>query len=83
MIRFGFTVISNIDSFAHRRIRGLFNLISNTPLLAAQFLFRGQKRTIYVKSEDLNMKGSLPCTPYQAPGGSGIQTGVLHMLQPR
>jgi len=33
--------------------------IGNTPLLAIDFLYKGSKRTIYAKSENLNMTGSI------------------------
>ncbi len=42
-----------------RRIRGLSALIGNTPLLAIDFKFRGQQRTIYAKAEHLNLTGSI------------------------
>jgi len=42
-----------------RRIRELSGMIGNTPLLAIDFLFKGQKRTIYAKAENLNMTGSI------------------------
>lgn len=41
------------------RVRGLSRLIGNTPLLALQVRFRGRLRTIYAKSENLNMTGSI------------------------
>ena len=34
-------------------------MVGNTPLLAIDLLFRGEKRTIYAKSENLNMTGSI------------------------
>jgi cysteine synthase A len=34
-------------------------MVGNTPLLAIDLLFRGQKRTIFAKSEQLNMTGSI------------------------
>jgi len=34
-------------------------MIGNTPLLAIEFSFRGQKRTLYAKAENLNMTGSI------------------------
>lgn len=43
----------------HRRIRELAPLIGNTPLLAIEFMFRGQTRTLYAKAENLNMTGSI------------------------
>ncbi len=42
-----------------RRIRGLSSLVGNTPLLAVEFLFQGQKRKLYAKAENLNMTGSI------------------------
>ena len=41
------------------RIRGLSSLIGNTPLLAIDLLFRGERRTVYAKAEHLNMTGSI------------------------
>lgn len=43
----------------NRRIRGLSALIGNTPLLAIELTFQGQKRTLYAKAENLNMTGSV------------------------
>jgi len=43
----------------HRRIKELKPLIGNTPLLAIEFLFRGEKRILYAKAENLNMTGSI------------------------
>ena len=48
-------VSDHIDS----RIRGMSSLIGNTPLLAIEFIFRGERRTIYAKAEHLNMTGSI------------------------
>lgn len=42
-----------------RRIRELSSLIGNTPLLAFEFTYRGEKRIIYAKAENLNMTGSI------------------------
>lgn len=42
-----------------RRIRGLSCLIGNTPLYAIEFAFRGEKRILYAKAENLNMTGSI------------------------
>jgi len=41
------------------RIRELSSLIGNTPLLAFEFTYRGEKRVIYAKAENLNMTGSI------------------------
>jgi cysteine synthase A len=42
-----------------RRFRGLGHLIGNTPLLAIECRFRGARRFIYAKAENLNMTGSI------------------------
>ena len=42
-----------------RQISDLSSLIGNTPLLAVEFTFRGEKRVIYAKAENLNMTGSV------------------------
>lgn len=41
------------------QISDLTSLVGNTPLLAIDFLFKGQKRTVYAKAEHLNMTGSI------------------------
>jgi cysteine synthase A len=41
------------------RLRRLSSLIGNTPLLAIEFLYRSEKRTIYAKAEYLNLTGSI------------------------
>ncbi|NQU87431.1 MAG: cysteine synthase family protein [Mariniphaga sp.] len=41
------------------RLQGLSSLIGNTPLLAIDFLYKGEKGTIYAKAENLNMTGSI------------------------
>lgn len=41
------------------RIRGLGNLVGNTPLLRVDFEFHGEERAIYAKAENLNMTGSI------------------------
>ncbi len=41
------------------RIRGLKSLVGNTPLLAIEFNYSGEKRVIYAKAEHLNMTGSI------------------------
>jgi cysteine synthase A len=42
-----------------RRIQEIASLIGNTPLLAIEFRYRGEGRTIYAKAENLNMTGSI------------------------
>jgi cysteine synthase A len=41
------------------RFHGLKRLIGNTPLLAIDYSYRGRKRRIFAKSENLNMTGSV------------------------
>jgi cysteine synthase A len=48
-----------VAEHAARRLHGLSSLIGNTPLLSVDFKFRGQKRTLYAKAENLNMTGSI------------------------
>ncbi len=43
----------------NHRIQGLSCLIGNTPLFAVDFNFKGSKRTIYAKAENLNITGSI------------------------
>lgn len=42
-----------------RRVRGLANLIGNTPMLGIRFKYQGERRVIYAKAENLNMTGSI------------------------
>jgi cysteine synthase A len=42
-----------------QRINGLSSLIGNTPVLEIEFRYRGDKRKIYAKAENLNMTGSI------------------------
>ena len=48
-----------MDPHLRRRFGGIRHMVGNTPLLAIDLLFRGEKRTIYAKSENLNMTGSI------------------------
>jgi cysteine synthase A len=41
------------------RIQGLTSLIGNTPLIVIDFEYKGEKRKIYAKAENLNMTGSI------------------------
>lgn len=43
----------------YKKIANVASLIGNTPLLRIDFLYKGQKRTIYAKAENLNMTGSI------------------------
>ncbi|MBM4168515.1 MAG: cysteine synthase family protein [Ignavibacteria bacterium] len=47
------------DSEHLQRIRGLSCLIGNTPLLEIEYTFRGSRRILYAKAENLNMTGSI------------------------
>jgi len=42
-----------------QRIHGLSSLIGNTPLLEIEFEYKGKKRRIFAKAENLNMTGSI------------------------
>jgi len=44
---------------AEQRLRGLTHLIGKTPLLALEYTYRGDRRTIFAKAETLNMTGSV------------------------
>jgi cysteine synthase A len=46
-------------SIISSRFKGLRHLIGNTPLLGINFTYKGKKRTIYAKAENLNMTGSI------------------------
>jgi cysteine synthase len=48
-------MVSDIE----RKFRGLSNMVGNTPLLAISFRYRGERRTLYAKAENLNMTGSI------------------------
>ena len=41
------------------RIRGLHRMVGNSPLLAIDYAFRGHRRTLYAKAENLNLTGSI------------------------
>ena len=41
------------------RFKSLARVIGNTPLLGIEFIFQGEERVIYAKSEQLNMTGSI------------------------
>ncbi len=49
----------NTVNIPEARLNGLGHWIGNTPLLAIDLVFDGQERTIYAKSENLNMTGSI------------------------
>lgn len=41
------------------KVNGLSSLIGNTPILAIRFRYKSEIRTLYTKSENLNMTGSI------------------------
>jgi len=47
------------DSAISARFTGLESMIGNTPLLAIDYEMRGRCRTIYAKSEQMNLTGSI------------------------
>ena len=47
------------DSQVAARFRALESLIGNTPLLAIDYRYQGRIRTIYAKSEQMNLTGSI------------------------
>ncbi|MEJ2722966.1 MAG: pyridoxal-phosphate dependent enzyme, partial [bacterium] len=48
-----------LDPSTTRIFTGLRRSIGNTPLLAIDFEYRGDRRRIYAKSEQINMTGSI------------------------
>ena len=52
------TAPTTIPSIAGR-LRALERLIGNTPLLAIDYEVRGRKRTVFAKSEQMNLTGSI------------------------
>ncbi len=48
-----------VENYSQQRINGLSSLIGNTPLLAIELKFKGEKRILYAKAENLNMTGSI------------------------
>lgn len=51
--------IATLDAALAARFTALGRLIGNTPLLAIHLTYRGERRTIHAKSEQLNMTGSI------------------------
>ncbi|MEK9137740.1 MAG: cysteine synthase family protein [Bacteroidota bacterium] len=41
------------------RFKGIKHMVGNTPLLGVRFTFKGKRRVIYVKAENINMTGSI------------------------
>jgi cysteine synthase A len=53
------TTAQSLDRLISARFRSLERLIGNTPLLAIEYQFQGCARTIYAKSEQMNLTGSI------------------------
>ena len=51
--------MTSLPAGIEARFHGLRRLIGNTPLLAIDYTFRGERRRIFAKSENLNMTGSV------------------------
>ncbi len=51
--------VEKVENGYDRRLHSLSCLVGNTPLLAVECLFKGQRRVIYAKAENLNMTGSI------------------------
>jgi cysteine synthase A len=48
-----------LDEGASRRLNGLRHLVGNSPILAIECCWRGRRRVIYAKAENLNLTGSI------------------------
>jgi cysteine synthase len=59
-------------------LRGLARSIGNTPLLAIRCRFRGRLRTVYAKSEQLNLTGSIKDRMALHILASAYASGALH-----
>jgi cysteine synthase A len=55
----GFRKLYLPEMMIEKRIKGLASLIGNTPLLAINYSYGGEEKTLYAKAENLNMTGSV------------------------
>ena len=53
------SLVTTLEPAIASRFRALERLIGNTPLLAIDFEFHGRRRTIFAKSEQMNLTGSI------------------------
>ena len=53
------TMNIHVDNDFRLRFKDLWRLIGNSPLLAINFLYKGEKRTIFAKSENFSITGSI------------------------
>ena len=51
--------MTSLPADIEARFHGLRRLIGNTPLIAIDYTFRGERRRVFAKSENLNMTGSV------------------------
>jgi cysteine synthase len=49
----------SMDPVVAARFKGLARMIGNTPLLAIEYTYRGQRRMLYAKYEQANLTGSI------------------------
>ena len=47
------------DDYLEEKFRGLRHLVGNSPILVVKCTYRGQRRVILAKAENLNMTGSI------------------------
>ena len=52
-------LFSNLAQQASSRLKNLYCLIGNTPLLVIHYAFQGKRRVIYAKAENHNLTGSI------------------------
>jgi cysteine synthase A len=52
-------VLRDLGEPVARRLRGLSHLVGNSPILAVECTYRGARRTVHAKAENLNMTGSI------------------------
>jgi cysteine synthase len=50
---------SDISDIIKNKFNGIHHMVGNTPLLAINFTYKGKKRRLFAKSENLNMTGSI------------------------
>jgi len=51
--------MTTLPADVEARFQGIARLVGNTPLLVVDYTFRGKRRRIFAKSENLNMTGSV------------------------
>ena len=67
-----------MDENMKKRFDGISGMISNTPLLEIQFLFKGQKRRIFAKAEAFNLTGSIKDRVAYYILKKAYETGAIH-----